>query len=182
MKINLLKLIIIVLLILLTHEIYLIIYTDITSKKEVENYCINAKKYIYSDKLVLEIPKINLKQIVNKTVNDYKNLDYSLVYYNNNNYNKKIIIFGHSGMGYGTYFNRLDNLSINDTIYLYKNNYKITYKVNKIYHIKENNLSVLNIDDSKELYLITCVKYDKSKRLVIKSVQNSVKPLKNKQK
>ena len=171
MKKRLLNIIIIVLIVLLAKEIFMIIYTNYNNEKEIKKFYTNSKKYSYTSDLMLEIPKINLKQIVKKANNNYSNLNTNLVYYKNNNLNKKIIIFGHSGIGYGVYFNRLDELKINDTCYLYKNNYKQVYKVEKIFEINEDNTSILNIENTPNLILITCKKMDKNKRLVVKLVK-----------
>ena len=149
----------------------MIIYTNYNNQKEIEKFYTNSKNYNYSNNLILHIPKINLKQIVKEADNNYSNLKTNLVYYKNNNPNKKIVIFGHSGLGYGTYFNRLDELKINDICYLYKNNYKITYIVKKIYEIKEDDINVVKSENKMVLILITCKKSDNSKRLVVKLVK-----------
>ena len=62
----------------------------------------------YSDKIMLDIPKIKLKEYVKKALDDFSNLDNSLVYYKEFDINDKIVIFGHSGMSYGSYFNRIN--------------------------------------------------------------------------
>ena len=156
----------------------MIIYINETNKKEIKRFNNPKYKYEYTDKIILEIPKINIKQIVDKADDNYSNLDKGLVYYKNDDYNKKIIIFGHSGIGYGVYFNRLDELDINDRVYLYKNNYKITYIVSDIFTIKEDEIGILNSEDKPVLMLITCKKNDKKKRLVVKLSSKSVKTLK----
>lgn len=133
-------------------------YVNTYYKKDIINY---------NKEIVLEIPKIKLYQKVIDKGNNYSNLNYNLVYYNNTDINNKIIIFGHSGMGRGTYFNRIDELNINDDIYFY-NKYKVNYKVIKKYIIKENNLDILN-NDNNNLLLVTCFKKDNKKRVVIEA-------------
>ena len=178
MKRKLIKIIIVILIILITKELFIIIYINETNKKEIKRFNNPKYKYEYVDKLILEIPKINIKQMVDKADDNYSNLDKGLVYYKNNDYNKKIIIFGHSGIGYGVHFNRLDELDIEDRVYLYKNNYKITYIVSDIFTIREDEIGILDSENKPILMLITCKKNDKKKRLVVKLSSKSVKTLK----
>lgn len=108
-----------------------------------------------------------MEGIIKKADDDFKNLNDSLVYYKYNNYKEKIIVFGHSRIGYGAYFNRLDELDVNDYVYLYKDKLKITYKVDKIYSIFDSELGILNNDRKGTLLLVTCEKINKNKRRVV---------------
>lgn len=127
----------------------------------------------YNEK-ILEIPKINLKLEVVKANDNFENLDNNLVYYNHFNPDDKIIIFGHSGVGFGTYFNRLDELNSNDKAYLIIDGKKYYYYVNDVYEVSKNATYILkNEYDSKKLLLVTCVKGDKNKRLVVELSLNS---------
>ena len=142
--------------------------------KEIDFYNTNYNE-------VIIIPKINLKQSILKADDDFSNLNNNLVYYKQINIADKIIIFGHSGVGYGTYFNRLDELNLNDILYLYKDNIKYTYQVIKIYKIKETKVDILNEEkNSKKMLLITCDKNNNKKRLVIELLQKGSYSLKNK--
>lgn len=152
----------------------MLIYLDRTNKYEIIKYYNKEYEFSHSEKMVIELPTIKLKQVVNKANADFSNLNNSLVYYKNNNYEKKIIIFGHSGMGYGTYFNKLDRLNINDIAYLYINNKKISYYVNDIFKVSKEEIDVLKNEKKSILLLITCDKYDKNKRLIVKLGLKSV--------
>lgn len=154
------------------------VYIDFKNKVEVESYYNNNSSFNYKSNMIIDIPSINLKATVKLADNDFKNLDDGLVYYKYNDYKNKIIIFGHSGIGYGTYFNRLDELTFNDNVYLYKDKLKITYVVDKIYDIKSTNIDILYNDEKERLLLITCKKNDKNKRLVVNLSVKSVKTLK----
>lgn len=154
------------------------VYIDFKNKVEVESYYNNNSSFNYKSNMIIDIPSINLKATVKLADNDFKNLDDGLVYYKYNDYKNKIIIFGHSGIGYGTYFNRLDELTFNDNVYLYKDKLKITYVVDKIYDIKSTNIDILYNDEKERLLLITCKKNDKNKRLVVNLNVKSVKTLK----
>ena len=161
----------IIIIIYFSLSIYLISFScevkKVTSSYEVNN------GHAYNEK-ILEIPKINLKLEVIKADEDFGNLNNNLVYYNYFNPDNKIIIFGHSGVGFGTYFNRLDELNINDIAYLIINGKKYYYYVNDVYEVSKNATYILkNEYDSKKLLLVTCVKGDKNKRLVVELSLNS---------
>ena len=179
MKKNIFKIVKIMnLLFIISSLFYIINLKNIDNKvysikyKEIDSYNIN-----YND--VIIIPKINLKQSIVKALDNFSNLDNNLVYYKHINTNDKIIIFGHSGVGYGTYFNRLDELNLNDILYLYKDNIKYTYQVIKSYKIKETKVDILNEEkNSKKILLITCDKNNNKKRLVIELLQKGSYSLK----
>lgn len=178
MRKSLYKLIIILAVCLLVKECLLCISLSNKNCKKVESYFKSGSSVRYEDDMVIEIPKINLKNAVVKSSSDFKELNESLVYYKNNDYNKKIVVFGHSGMGYGTYFNRLDDLNKNDFLYLYTKGKKITYEVEDTYTINEDDLRILKEEKNKELYLVTCLKSNKNMRLVLKLRYKSAKTLK----
>ena len=115
------------------------------------NYLKNKKsKYKY----VIEIPSINLKQGIGSDLNQ------DLVMANNNT------IAGHSGYCKVCYFNKLDKLKIGDIVYFYKPDKEIYYVSNK--YIYDKNKVVIN----NELNLVTCLKEDKNKRLVVGLTKN----------
>ncbi len=144
--------------------------------KIIEKYISNQTKYNYLNYEVLEIPKINLLEKLEKNKNNFSNLDSSLVYYEDLNYNNRIIIFGHSGMGYNTYFNRLNELKLGNYAYLYYDKYKLYYSLNKIYIVDKYDTSIMyDTVNKKELVLITCVKNNKNKRLLLKFGLKTVK-------
>jgi LPXTG-site transpeptidase (sortase) family protein len=161
----------IIIIIYFSLSIYLISFScevkKVTSSYEVNN------GYTHNEK-ILEVPKINLKLEVIKANDNFENLDNNLVYYNHFNPDDKIIIFGHSGVGFGTYFNRLDELNSNDKAYLIIDGNKYHYYVTKVYEVSKNATYILkNEYDSKKLLLVTCVKGDKNKRLVVELSLNS---------
>ncbi len=178
MRKNIIRIIFIAIVILIIKESLTWFYTSYNNKKQVKSYYNNETSFNYKSNMVLSIPKINLNAVVTLANDDFKNLNKSLVYYKNSNYKQKIIIFGHSGMGYATYFNRLNELDYESVVYLYKNKYKITYFVDDIYTIDETNIDVLNNDENEVMLLITCHKKQKNKRLVVKLRVNKVENLK----
>lgn len=130
----------------------------------------------YNNEKFLEIPSINLKKRLEKALDNFSNLDNDLVYYKYFSPQDKIIIFGHSGVGYGTYFNRLDELKKEDNVFLYNKNICYEYVVYDIYNVDETSVHILNEEEnSKKLLLITCSKKYKNKRLVISLKLKNVK-------
>ena len=107
MKRKLFKIGLIILIALLAREIILIAISNHNVKESIKSYFNNDSSFNYKSDFIIEIPKIKLESIIKKADLDFKNLDDSLVYYKYDDYNDKIIVFGHSGVGYGVYFNRL---------------------------------------------------------------------------
>lgn len=175
MKRKLFKIGLLILIFLLVKEIILMTILNHNTTQSINSYFKNETSFNYKSDFVIEIPKIKLKSVIRKADKNFKNLNKSLVYYEYDNYKEKIIVFGHSGVGYGTYFNMLDELYINDYLYLYKDKLKITYIVNKKYSIYDTELNILKNDKKNTLLLITCEKSNKSKRLVVELKAESVK-------
>lgn len=151
---------------LMFSKIYNIYQRDKT-KDEVTSY-LNNPSIDNNDKLIIEIPRVDVSNVVIKANNDFSNLKDSLVYYGNVNPNNKIIIFGHSRMGKGIYFNRIDELKVGDKIFLTYNRERFLYIIEDVYHVNKANLSILRENkNEKKIVLITCLKKEKDKRLVI---------------
>jgi len=139
-----------------------------------KNYITNNNKY-YED-IVIEIPKINLYNKVYKAKDNFSNLNNNIVYYKNFDVNNKIILFAHSGIGYGTYFNKIDELNDGDRVYLYYKDKRYEYYVHNTFIIDENTVDILNEEEkSNKLLLITCDKKHKDKRIVVQLFLKGVK-------
>ena len=152
-------------------------FNNNSSFKIVSSYFTGSPTFNYKSDMVLNIPSINLETVVKKADNEFKLLDRYLVYYKNNNYKKGIVILGHSGMGYGTYFNRLDELDNKSNVYIYKDKLKLTYQFKEKMDVKETQINILNSAKANELILITCKKSVKDERLVVKLVLKSAKTI-----
>ena len=146
----------------------------------IEDYSIQSSNNIKAEEIInkepinnkydtaIYIPSINLKTVVYKEVNNYKNLNKGLVYYGNINKEDRNIIFGHSGMGYGTYFNRINELKKNDKVYLYHHGKRFVYEYFNMRKISEYDIKILyDIKGRQELCLVTCIKSDKKHRLIV---------------
>jgi len=109
----------------------------------------------------LEIPKINLKKgfvdikskdnTVNKNVaimkdSVYPNVDGSLM-----------VMASHNGTCWNCYFKNLKKLSNNDTLYIYYDEFKYTYKLVNIYEVKKTGkVSIYRNSRKTTLALVTC--------------------------
>ena len=172
MRKNIFRLLFIICLILIIKELIMINYVNYENNMKVKNYYSKEYSY-YKNNMVIKIPKINLNAFVSKADNNFNNLNKTLVYYKNKDYHKTIIILGHSGMGYGTFFNKIDELEEEDNLYLFIGNCKIHYKLNRKYYVDYKDISILNRNSKNTLILITCKKNDKKKRLVEEFVLKS---------
>ncbi len=119
---------------------------------------------------VLEIPKINLRKSLYSKESIYNNVDINLEILSSSDFpdkeNGNVIIAGHSGIGSKAYFNNLVKLDINDIAYIYYNNIKYTYKLNKVYEIdKTGNASIIRNKNISTLTLITC-KINSNKQII----------------
>lgn len=115
--------------------------------KNIYNYVHNIDKTRYSG--VLEIPSINLKTgIVN-------NVDEGITFITDR------LIAGHSGNCKACYFDRLDKLEVGDNVYLYKDK-QYKYIVDTIRILDKDNIHI-----SGDLDLITCLKSDKNRRILV---------------
>ena len=165
MKKKFVKLLVFAIILFLANNLFLIIYNEHNNKKVVDAYYNNPSSFNSGD-MILVIPSIKLKRIVKHAKDDFSNLNNNLVYYKNNNSGGTIFIFGHSGMGYGTFFNRINELTINDICFLHIGKSKIKYKFISSYIVDEKDTDILE-DKSDKLLLITCLKNNPKKRLVI---------------
>ena len=114
---------------------------------------------------ILEIPKINLKRgIKNNT-----NVDEDIVIIDYQKYiNGDIILASHSGNCRTCYFNKLDLLTNNDLIYIYKDNIKYTYKIESI---EEKVKQTFKLEDSSNsITLITCKKNTNNIQIIIMGI------------
>ena len=139
-----------------------------------ENAKQNIKYGIANNKNILSIQKINLHQEIIEADDKFSNLNNNLVYYKYIDPKDRIIIFGHSGIGYGTYFNRIDELETGDIAYLYLKSGTFKYKVRSTYLISKYDVYILeNKRNNGDLLLITCYKKDKNKRYVVEMALNT---------
>lgn len=170
MKKSVYKILTLISILLVSVELFNITYYKYKGKKDIVSYYSNETNYNYKNAMVIYIPSINLNSVVKKADSNFKNLNKNLVYYNNNNYEEKIIILGHSGMGFGIFFNRIDEIKDNDEAKIYIGNKEIIYSFYKKYSVPSSFIEVLKNDEKRTLLLITCDKNDKNRRLIVKFI------------
>lgn len=121
--------------------------------------------------MVIEIPKISLKKglckigescnKVSKNIEILKESDMPDIERGN------LILASHNGNSNVSFFDKLNCLKVNDTIYIFYKNIKYEYKLNTQYEIDKVGTAVIHRDgDKNTLILITCKKHSRTKQIV----------------
>lgn len=129
----------------------------------------NVSSYDYI--AVLEIPSINLKRGLVDPSSKYNNVNYNIQIINKSTMpdvvNGNLVLAGHNGSSYVSFFRNLDKLNINDKIYIYYGGYKYEYSLSKIYDTpKDGNVEVHRDNSKTTITLITCKKNTKDTQVV----------------
>ena len=128
--------------------------------------------YSYEDYLgVIDIPKINLYRGFYRKDSNLNNVKFNLYVLPESNYpdtdKGNLIIAGHSGNYNNSYFRDLYILEVGDTINIYYNNSKYTYKIVNIYDVpKTGMVKIIRNNEKTVLTLITCTKDDEAHQTV----------------
>lgn len=141
-----------------------ILTNKIDNNDEIEN--INSDEHL----LYLEIPSIEIYQVVYDIDNEQNSIKYHVEILKNSNIEKNFYLFAaHSGNSSVSYFNNLVNLSIGDVIFVKFDNNSLCYLVDNIYYIEK--LGYLNIEGNERnvLFLITCSLEYPGKQLIVHS-------------
>ena len=122
--------------------------------------------------MILEIPKINLKQGIHNFKHKNNNIDVSVTILNESvlltEDNSVLFLAAHSGNSNYSYFKNLNKLELNDEVIIYYNEKNYTYHINSIYTMsKEKDFFIKNNSKSK-LFLITCL--DDYKYLILEGI------------
>ena len=121
--------------------------------------------------MIVEIPNIGLKKglcsigqecnAVSKNIQILKESDMPNVT------NGNLLLAGHNGNSKVSFFNKLDKIKVNDSIYIYYNGTKYEYKLSNYYDIKKTGKAIIHRDNDKTtLVLITCKKNTDDKQVV----------------
>ena len=130
------------------------------------------KKTINYDYIaVLEIPKINLKKGLVDSSSKYNSISYNVKIINGSQMpdeiNGNLILAGHNGSAYISFFKNLYKLNLNDSVFVYYNGIKYEYKIADIYDVdKTGTVKVIRDKDKTTITLITCKKYSNDKQTV----------------
>lgn len=120
---------------------------------------------------VLEIPTISLKRGLVSPDSYYNNVNYNIQIIEHSTMpdivNGNLILAGHNGASYISFFKNLYKLSPNDKVYIYYNGYKYEYTLNNIYDTpKDGNIEIYRDHKKTTLTLITCKKNTKDTQVV----------------
>lgn len=132
----------------------------------------NDKKQIdYNYIAVLEIESINLKRGLVSPDSKYNNVNYNIQIMETSNMpnieNSNLILAGHNGTSYVSFFKNLYKMSEGDLINVYYQGYKYVYQYNNSYEVdKTGVVSIIRDRNKNTITLITCKKNSKDKQLV----------------
>lgn len=120
---------------------------------------------------VLEIPSISLKRGLVSPDSYYNNVNYNIQIIEHSTMpdidNGNLILAGHNGASYISFFKNLYKLSPDDKIYIYYDGYKYEYTLNNIYDTpKDGNIEIYRDHKKTTLTLITCKKNTKDTQVV----------------
>ena len=120
---------------------------------------------------VLEIPSINLKRGLVNPSSKYNNVNYNIQIINKSTMpdvvNGNLVLAGHNGASYISFFKNLNKLNLNDKIYIYYGRYKYKYSLSKIYDSpKDGNIEVHRDNNKTTITLITCKKNSKDTQVI----------------
>ena len=109
----------------------------------------------------LEIPKINFNRGFYSKNSEFNNVELNIQVLSNSSYpdtkNGNLIIAGHSGDAYNSYFTTLAYLSINDELVITYKEHKYHYLINDIYNVeKTGTVNIKRDQNQNTLTLITC--------------------------
>lgn len=146
--------------------------TPTTSEEETKT------NYTYDYVAVLEIPSINLKRGLVSITSKYNNVNYNIQIIDSSTMpdveNGNLILAGHNGSSYISFFKNLYKLNINDKVYVYYNGVKYEYLISKYYDTdKDGNVEIYRDQNKTTITLITCKKNTKDKQIVYIGYLNS---------
>ena len=132
----------------------------------------NVKEIDNSYIAILEIPSILLRKGLVDKNSPYNNINQNIQILKEsnmpNNENSVLILAAHSGYGSVSFFKKLDNVNISDTVNIFYNNEKYIYEVVSIYEKnKDGKINIKNEGNSSILVLTTCSTRSRDKQLVV---------------
>lgn len=121
--------------------------------------------------MVIEIPKINLKKGLYDINSKYNHVDYNIQIIKESDMpnieNGNLILAGHNGSSNVSYFDNLNTLSNGDSVFIFYEGKKYTYKIFDNYEVDKNGkVSIHGYSKKTTLTLISCKKNTKNKQIV----------------
>lgn len=133
--------------------------------KEYNNDGNKVERQISNYFMVIEIPKINLKQGFFKIDDKRNNIDENIMILNGSRLTDDevnlLILVSHSGSASNAYFKDIYKLTFNDEVFIYYNNKKLVYEVSRVYTKYKQDVFSINESDYNKLILITCLNKEK---------------------
>lgn len=121
--------------------------------------------------LLLEIPSISLREKVYTMDSSSNVVDQHIQILKDSRIDENFFLFaGHSGSGRANYFNDLKYVKIGDIVFIFINNKRLCYVVEKMYYIEKNGYFALSSEKIRNIvYLFTCSLDYPSKQLVVQA-------------
>lgn len=130
----------------------------INEEEQIEQNENNSKSIDYT--AIIEIPTINLKQGVVDSTSNFRSINYAISVDKHSNYpNEKgnFILYAHSGNSHISYFRKLNQVNINDNVYVYYNGVKYQYSIYDKYDIEKTGKAKVKLSkEDNYITLITC--------------------------
>lgn len=147
---------------------------DIKTDPKLENVVYESREEINEDIIgILEIKKINLKATVKEGSTSEVLKDYIGHIEQTPKYEGNIGLAAHNRGYEHSYFARLNELEVGDTVEYRTKFYKREYRVQSINTIYETDLSVLENTDTNMLTMVTCITNKRNQRLCVKAIEIS---------
>lgn len=142
---------------------------DLNDNNETENEITDNDDTKYS--MILEIPKLNLKKGLYDKDSKYNNVNYNIQILKESDMpdvtNGNLYLASHNGNTKISYFDKLDELEINDSIFIYYKDKKYIYKIINSYEaLKDGTIRIKKDDNFSLIALISCKKKTKDLQLV----------------
>ena len=115
------------------------------------------------------INKISLKEKIYDINNSKNNIEEHVTILEE--IDTTLVLAAHSGTGKIAYFERLDELNINDEIILYYKNKKYKYKITEIWEEKKNGYIHINKSEKRQLVLTTCSPKKANYQLIVNCIE-----------
>lgn len=143
----------------------------VQNKDEVVEKPTTNQKSSYDYIAVLEIPSISLKRGLVNPDSYYNNVNYNIQIIEHSTMpdvvNGNLILAGHNGSSYISFFKNLYKVNENEKVYVYYQGYKYEYVINKIYDTpKDGYIEIYRDHDKSAITLITCKKNTKDTQTV----------------
>ncbi len=130
-----------------------------------------SNKTDYNYIAVLEIPSISLKRGLVSPDSYYNNVKYNIQIIEHSTMpdvvNGNLILAGHNGASYISFFKNLYKLNPNDKVYVYYQGFKYEYTIDTHYDTsKDGKIEIYRDHKKTAITLITCKKNTKDKQVV----------------